>query len=121
MTGARSAANCGIVRGRSHAWPCRGGCGAAVGEEVEYVHTDGTLAQTLAALRVRIIEGTTSSWWQGYGYARSYHGQHGNLDVPVTCVTASGFRLGPGSAPSAPSATPARCPLTAPGTWMPSA
>ena len=55
---------------------------------------EGTLARTLDALRVRIIDGTASSWWDGYGHARAYHGQHGNLDVPVTFVTASGFRLG---------------------------
>jgi hypothetical protein len=55
---------------------------------------DGTLARTLDALRVRIIDGTTSSWWDGYGHARAYHDQPGNLDVPTTFVTAGGFRLG---------------------------
>lgn len=54
----------------------------------------GTLAWTLDALRVRIIDGTASSWWDGYGHARAYHDQHGNLDVPTTFVTAGGFRLG---------------------------
>jgi superfamily II DNA or RNA helicase len=55
---------------------------------------DGTLARTLDALRVRIIDGTASSWWDGCGHARAYHDQHGNLDAPTTHVTATGFRLG---------------------------
>ncbi len=54
----------------------------------------GTLARTLDALRVRIIDGTASSWWGGYGHARAYHAEHGNLDVPTGYVTAVGFRLG---------------------------
>ena len=55
---------------------------------------EGTLARTLDALRVRVIDGTASSWWDGYGHARAYHDQHGNLDAPTTHVTAGGFRLG---------------------------
>jgi superfamily II DNA or RNA helicase len=54
----------------------------------------GTLARTLDALAVRIIDGTASSWWDGYGCARAYHEQHGDLDVPVPHVTAGGFPLG---------------------------
>jgi superfamily II DNA or RNA helicase len=55
---------------------------------------DGTLAKTLDALRVRIIDGIASSWWDGYGHARAYYDQHGNLDVPTGYVTATGYRLG---------------------------
>jgi len=55
---------------------------------------DGTLARTLDALRVRVIDGTASSWWDGYGHARAYHDEHGNLDAPTGYVTAGGFRLG---------------------------
>jgi hypothetical protein len=55
---------------------------------------EGTLARTLDALRVRIIDGTASSWWDGYGHARAYHGEHGNLDAPTGYLTAGGFRLG---------------------------
>jgi superfamily II DNA or RNA helicase len=55
---------------------------------------EGTLARTLEALRVRIIDGTASSWWDGYGHARAYHDEHGDLDVPTTYVTAGGFGLG---------------------------
>jgi superfamily II DNA or RNA helicase len=54
----------------------------------------GLLGKTLDALRVRIINGTTSSWWEGYGHARAYHDQHGNLDVPTRYITPGGFRLG---------------------------
>jgi superfamily II DNA or RNA helicase len=54
----------------------------------------GTLARTLSALQVRIIEATASPWWDGYGHARAYHGEHGDLDAPVGHVTSSGFQLG---------------------------
>ena len=83
---------------------------------------DGTLARTLDALRVRIIDGTASSWWDGYGHARAYHAEHGNLDVrrPRTSPPA-GSGSGPGSPPSAPSATAAPCPPAASGTWTTSA
>ena len=37
---------------------------------------------------------TTSSWWDGYGHARAYHQEHGNLDVPHAYVTAGGYPLG---------------------------
>jgi superfamily II DNA or RNA helicase len=54
----------------------------------------GTLAKTLDALRVCVIEGATSAWWDSYGQARAYHRQHGDLAVPVAHVTEDGFRLG---------------------------
>ena len=55
----------------------------------------GTLARTLDALRVRIIDGTTSSWWDGYGHARAYHASTATSTCRSRYVTASGFRLGP--------------------------
>lgn len=54
----------------------------------------GTVTRTLQALSIRIIDGTTSPWWEGYGHARAYHAEHGHLEVPSDHVTASGFRLG---------------------------
>ncbi len=55
---------------------------------------DGTLARTLDALRVRILEGTVSSWWDGYGHARAYRETHGHLDVPGGYAAPDGFGLG---------------------------
>jgi Helicase associated domain len=54
----------------------------------------GAVARTLEALRIRIIEGTASAWWDGYGHARAYREQNGHLGVPSGHVTASGFPLG---------------------------
>jgi hypothetical protein len=47
-----------------------------------------TLARSLDALAVRIIDGTASSWWDGYGHARAYHEQHGNLVCAENCIRA---------------------------------
>ena len=54
----------------------------------------GILQATLDALRIHVLDKTTSSWWDGYGHARAYHQQHGNLDVPHAYVTAGGYPLG---------------------------
>jgi len=54
----------------------------------------GILQATLDALRIHVLARTTSSWWDGYGYARAYHQEHGNLDVPHSYITAGGFPLG---------------------------
>lgn len=54
----------------------------------------GTVSRAIETLRLRIIDGIASRWWDGYGHARAYHSAHGNLDIPFSHVTASGFRLG---------------------------
>jgi superfamily II DNA or RNA helicase len=54
----------------------------------------GTLSDTLDALRLHVVTGTTSSWHDGYGHALAWHQQHGDLGIPNKHVTASGFRLG---------------------------
>jgi hypothetical protein len=54
----------------------------------------GTLAATLDALHVRIVDGTTSSWQDGYGHARAYHAANGHLLMPVSRTCCGGFRLG---------------------------
>jgi superfamily II DNA or RNA helicase len=54
----------------------------------------GILQATLDALRIHVLDKTTSSWWDGYGHARAYHQQHGNLDVPHAYVTPGGYPLG---------------------------
>jgi superfamily II DNA or RNA helicase len=54
----------------------------------------GTLQATLDALRLHVLTRTTSSWWDGYGAARAYYGSHGDLDVPASYVTESGYPLG---------------------------
>lgn len=67
---------------------------SAPGWETPAPPTPPTLARTLDALRVRVIDGTASSWWDGYGHARVYHAEYGSLDTPTTFVTGGGFRLG---------------------------
>lgn len=54
----------------------------------------GTSDQVIAQLKVLTVEQTTSSWWEGFGHARSYHAEHGHLNVKSDHVTAGGFNLG---------------------------
>ena len=56
----------------------------------------GTLQATLDALRIHVLDKTTFSWWDGYGHARAYHQQHGDLDVPPPTSPPAGSRSGPG-------------------------
>src|SRR6266568_1401629 len=44
-----------------------GGGGQQLPAQITVQAPDGTLARTLDALRVTIINGTASSWWDGYG------------------------------------------------------
>ena len=62
--------------------------------QVAVIGPPGILQATLDALRIHVLDRTTSSWWDGYGHARAYHQQHGNLDVPHAYVTAGGYPLG---------------------------
>ncbi|HEV3294522.1 MAG TPA: Helicase associated domain protein, partial [Streptosporangiaceae bacterium] len=87
-------AGLGNARAARAAGDCGGPGGQQLPAQVIVQAPEGTLARTLDALRVRIIDGTASSWWDGYGHARAYHGQHGNLDAPTGYLTAGGFRLG---------------------------
>ena len=54
----------------------------------------GTVAQTLDALRLRIINGSTPAWQEGYGHARAWHAAHGHLLMPVSSTCCGSFRLG---------------------------
>jgi hypothetical protein len=51
----------------------------------------GTVSRTLRALSIRIIDGTTSPWWDGYGHAQAYHARHGTLEAPFAHVTDDGY------------------------------
>jgi superfamily II DNA or RNA helicase len=62
--------------------------------QVAVIGPAGILQATLDALRIHVLDKTASSWWDGYGHARAYHQQHGNLDVPHAYVTAGGYPLG---------------------------
>lgn len=70
------------------------GGGAELPARVTVLAPPGILSATLDALRLHVVQGTTSSWHDGYGHARAYWEQHGDLDVPTRYVTASGFGLG---------------------------
>ena len=54
----------------------------------------GTAARVLNALRVRIIEATTSSWWDWYALLRAYHREHGHADPPANYRAPGGQLLG---------------------------
>lgn len=54
----------------------------------------GTVEKALDALRLRIIDGTTSAWQVGYGHARAFHREHGHLTMPVVYTCSDGYRLG---------------------------
>ncbi|KAB7835744.1 DEAD/DEAH box helicase [Streptomyces mobaraensis] len=45
-------------------------------------------------LTLLTVRKSTSAWWEGYGHARAYHHQHGDLDVTDSSVTDEGFPLG---------------------------
>jgi superfamily II DNA or RNA helicase len=67
---------------------------AELPSQITVLAPPGTLGATLDALRIHVVAGTTSSWLESYGHARAHHGEHGDLDVPGSHVTAGGFRLG---------------------------
>jgi hypothetical protein len=67
---------------------------ATLPPRVAVIGPPGILQATLDALRIHVLDKTTSSWWDGYGHARAYHQEHGNLDVPHAYVTAGGYPLG---------------------------
>jgi superfamily II DNA or RNA helicase len=79
----------------------------------------GTVTRTLQALSIRIIDGTTSLWWEGYGHARGYHSGHGHLDVPSGYVTPSGYALGGWLSGQRNNRNRASCPVRTPGSWTP--
>ncbi|HVB43271.1 MAG TPA: Helicase associated domain protein [Streptosporangiaceae bacterium] len=54
----------------------------------------GTVAQALQALRIRIVDGATPAWYEGYGHARAWQQQHGHLGIPTAYICEGGFRLG---------------------------
>jgi superfamily II DNA or RNA helicase len=62
--------------------------------QVTVIGPPGILQATLDALRIHVLDKTASSWWDGYGHARAYHQEHGNLDVSHAYVTADGYPLG---------------------------
>jgi superfamily II DNA or RNA helicase len=86
------AAELGAARARRAA--AAPGVPAELPARVTVLAPPGTLSATLNALRLHVLTGTTSSWHDGYGHARAYRQQHGDLGIPGRHVTASGFRLG---------------------------
>ena len=78
-------------------------------------------SQDPAALSIRMIDRTTSPWWDGYGHAQAYHARHGTLDVPSRTSPTTGTPSGTGWSGSGPPATGAIPPPTGPGCWTRSA
>ena len=62
--------------------------------QVTVIGPPGILQATLDALSIHVLDRTASPWWDGYGHARTYHQEHGNLDVSHAYVTAGGYPLG---------------------------
>lgn len=54
----------------------------------------GTSQKILADLSVLLVRNSTSQWWEGYGHARTYATEHGDLLVPAAYRTPDGFPLG---------------------------
>lgn len=46
------------------------------------------------ALRLKVVDATTSPWWDGYAAALRHHAEHGHLDVTFDYVDAQGYPLG---------------------------
>lgn len=54
----------------------------------------GTGEDAVRHLTALTVKQTTSSWWTGYGHARAYAAQHGDLEVKYSHLTEDGFALG---------------------------
>ena len=54
----------------------------------------GAAARLVDALRVRIINATTSSWWDWHALLRDYRREHGHVYVPASHRAPGGQRLG---------------------------
>ncbi|MBD0743616.1 DEAD/DEAH box helicase [Streptomyces sp. CBMA152] len=54
----------------------------------------GTSADVLRQVSLMLVRQTTSSWWDGYAAASTWHAEHGHLDIPLRHSTAAGFKLG---------------------------
>ncbi|MFF0629785.1 Helicase associated domain protein [Streptomyces sp. NPDC004296] len=54
----------------------------------------GTSEDAVRQLTALTVKQTTSAWWAGYGHARAYFAQHGDLEVKYSHVTECGFGLG---------------------------
>jgi hypothetical protein len=90
----RLAASLTAVRASRPASSPHGGTGPALPSCITVQAPPGTAARVLDALRVRIIEGTTSAWQEWHALLREYHQEHGHADVPAAYRAPGGQLLG---------------------------
>lgn len=70
------------------------GAGPQLPDPIEVHAPPGTSARILEALSVRIIDATTSPWWEWLALLGEYHGEHGHADVPQRYQAPDGRQLG---------------------------
>jgi len=66
----------------------------ALPDPIEVQALPGTAARVLEALCVRVINGTTSPWWEWHALLCQYKQEHGHADVPVKYKAPGGQPLG---------------------------
>jgi superfamily II DNA or RNA helicase len=84
----------GQARARQAASPGPAPGGQPLPGKITVQAPPGTVSRTLDAIRLRIVNGTASSWWDGYGHARAYRDEHQHLDVPDGHACGDGYLLG---------------------------
>ena len=90
----RLAASLTAARAARPAGPRTGGPEPALPPGIDVQAPPGTAARVLDALRVRIIDGTTSPWWDWYALLREYQREHGHANPPGGYQAPGGRELG---------------------------
>ncbi|MDH6710939.1 superfamily II DNA or RNA helicase [Kitasatospora sp. MAA19] len=62
--------------------------------KISIVLPSGTSQHIIDQLTVLTVRQTTSPWWEQYNLARTFHTEHGHLDIPLRHVTDEGAALG---------------------------
>jgi superfamily II DNA or RNA helicase len=90
----RLAASMAAARAARPAGLRTGGAEPALPPAIDVQAPPGTAARVLDALRVRIIDGTASQWWEWHALLREYRLEHGHADVPGGYQAPGGGELG---------------------------
>jgi len=90
----RLAASLTAARAARPAGPRAGGPEPALPPGIDVQAPPGTAARVLEALRIRIIDGTASPWWDWHALLREYRREHGHADVPGGYRAPGGRELG---------------------------
>jgi hypothetical protein len=90
----RLAASLTAARAARPAGPRARGQGPALPPVIDVQAPPGTAARVLDALRVRIIDGTTSPWWDWHALLCEYRREHGHANAARGYLTPGGYALG---------------------------